>query len=96
MYAPRVFASIIGVLIVFAVSTYALTGSIGTTFWQTGISAVLLQVGYFAGVLIMVARAERSKRNGASKSEAVKSEQDPGKTGSMPVSRLNTPESPNV
>lgn len=96
MYAPRVFASILGVLIVFAIATYALTGSIGTTLWQTGVSAVLLQVGYFVGVLILVARAERSKRTGGTQNESVKSDQDGGKSGPLPVSHLNTPESPNV
>ncbi|NKN37277.1 exopolysaccharide production repressor exox [Agrobacterium sp. a22-2] len=70
MYAPRVFASMIGALIVFALATYALSGSLFGTFIQTIICAILLQVGYFAATLYLVWRAARDRKPipGASKS----------------------------
>lgn len=96
MYAPRVFASMLGALIVFAIATYALTGSIGTTLWQTVVSAVLLQVGYFVGVLILVSRSARRKHHGAPSGETAKPDPDTGKSAAVPVSRLNAPEHPNL
>ena len=61
MFAPRVFVSMIGALIVFAVATFWLTGSAFTTAWQTLLCAVLLQAGYFIGVLILVSRGRAGK-----------------------------------
>ncbi|WP_454747748.1 exopolysaccharide production repressor protein [Ciceribacter selenitireducens] len=97
MYAPRVFASMLGALIVFAIATYVLTGSIGTTLWQTAVAAVLLQLGYFVGVLVLVSRSARRKSQGASAvGETVKPDQNTAKSGPVPVSRLNAPEQPNL
>lgn len=96
MYAPRVFASMLGALIVFAIATYVLNGSIGTTLWQTAVAAVLLQLGYFVGVLVLVSRSARRKSQGASVSETVKPDQNTTKSGPVPVSRLNAPEQPNL
>lgn len=62
MFAPRVFVSMIGVLVVFAIVTFFLTGSAWTTVWQTLACAILLQVGYFIGVTILVAKAEKNRR----------------------------------
>lgn len=59
MYAPRVFVSMTGVLIVFAVSAYFMSGSFYTAFIQTLICAVLLQAGYFIGVLYLVRREKK-------------------------------------
>lgn len=59
MYAPRVFVSMTGVLIVFAVSAYFMTGSFYTALIQTLICAVLLQAGYFIGVLYLVRREKK-------------------------------------
>lgn len=59
MHAPRVFASIVCVLIAFAVASYIMTGSIWTVVIQTVISAVILQVGYFIGILLLVRREKR-------------------------------------
>ena len=56
MYAPRAFISMIAVLIVFAVAAYFMTGSLGQALVHTIICAVLLQVGYFIGVLYLVRR----------------------------------------
>lgn len=88
MYGPRVFLSMIGALVVFAIGTYALTGSIGSTALQTLICAVLLQVGYFAGVLYLVAKASREKASAASTSETVKKDAD---AKAAQVSSLKTP-----
>lgn len=59
MSFPRFLVGMVSVLLVFAVSTYAMTGSLGSTLWQTLICAVLIQLGYFLIVLILVARGER-------------------------------------
>ena len=46
----------IGVLVVFAVATYAFTLSAWTTFIYTALCAVLIQIGYFVAVLFLVWR----------------------------------------
>jgi exopolysaccharide production repressor protein len=47
----------IGVLVVFAIATYATTHSLWTTFINTLICAIVIQVGYFAAVLLMIWRS---------------------------------------
>lgn len=96
MYAPRVFASMLGALIVFAISIYLLTGSVGTTLWQTALAAVLLQVGYFVGVLLLVARAARRKGQGTPADDTTSSDRNAARSGTVPVSRMNTRERPNL
>ncbi|TDW25887.1 exopolysaccharide production repressor protein [Rhizobium azibense] len=61
MYAPRVFISMIGALAVFAVATYWLNGSLTTTLIDTVICAVLLQLGYFGGVLFLVWKEAKAR-----------------------------------
>ena len=61
MYAPRVFVSMIGALAVFAIATYCLNGSLAKTLIDTAISAVLLQVGYFGGVLFLVWKENKTR-----------------------------------
>lgn len=48
---------LIGVLVVFAVASYAITGSLVTTLINTALCAVLIQLGYFLAVLFLVWRA---------------------------------------
>lgn len=62
MFAPRVFVSMLGALAAFAIVTFILTGSAWTTAWQTLACAILIQVGYFAAVLVLVAREGRERR----------------------------------
>ncbi|MCW0982507.1 exopolysaccharide production repressor protein [Rhizobium sp. X9] len=62
MYAPRVFFSMIGALLIFAVATYFIHGSFYTAFIQTLICAVILQTGYFIAILVLVAREKRRMR----------------------------------
>jgi exopolysaccharide production repressor protein len=62
MYAPRVFISMMCALLVFAVATYFIYGSFYTSFIQTLICLVIIQVGYFIGVLILVAKEKRQMR----------------------------------
>jgi exopolysaccharide production repressor protein len=50
----------IGVLLVFAVTTYLITGSWWSTVVETVAVAVLVQVGYFAAVLFLVWRSSRA------------------------------------
>jgi hypothetical protein len=56
MYAPRVFVSMLAVLIVFAMSTYFMSGSLLSALIQTLICAAIIQTGYFIGVLYLVHR----------------------------------------
>ncbi|MBO9653678.1 MAG: exopolysaccharide production repressor protein [Agrobacterium tumefaciens] len=70
MYAPRVFFSMIGALLTFAVTTYFIHGSFYTAFIQTLICAVILQVGYFIGILVLVAREKRRMRETFSRDRA--------------------------
>jgi hypothetical protein len=56
MYAPRVFVSMLAVLVVFAVSSFFISGSVLSAIIQTVICAVLIQAGYFIGVLYLVRR----------------------------------------
>ncbi|WP_337267547.1 exopolysaccharide production repressor protein [Oryzifoliimicrobium ureilyticus] len=56
MYAPRVFISMFSALVVFAIASYVIGGSVVTTIIATVIATIVLQTGYFIGVLILVAR----------------------------------------
>lgn len=59
MSLPRFLVGMVSVLLVFAFSSYAMTGSLGSALLQTLICAVLLQLGYFLVILVLVARGER-------------------------------------
>lgn len=96
MYAPRILVSMMGALIAFAIGTYFLTGSLSTTIWQTAVSAVLLQLGYFVGVLVLVYRSVREKTTEASGGESVKSDNTDAKAAAVRVSPLNAPERPHL
>lgn len=50
------------VLLVFAITTYVVTRSLWTTFIQTGICALLAQIGYFAAVLFLVWRSAGTQK----------------------------------
>lgn len=76
MYAPRVFVSMTGVLIVFAVAAYFISGSVYTAFIHTLICAVLLQVGYFVGVLYLVRREKKLLDDGLAETAGVKTSKD--------------------
>ncbi|HWK65868.1 MAG TPA: exopolysaccharide production repressor protein [Rhizobiaceae bacterium] len=67
MSFPRFLVGMVSVLLVFAVTTYAMTGSLGSTLLQTVICAVLIQVGYFLAILFLVARSERETVSGTRK-----------------------------
>jgi exopolysaccharide production repressor protein len=56
MSLPVFLRGLVIVLVAFAIATYAITGSVWTTFVDTVICAVLVQVAYFAVVLFMVWR----------------------------------------
>lgn len=81
---------LIGVLLVFAITTYVITQSLWTTFVQTLICAVLLQIGYFAAVLFLVWRsADKAKEEGsAEKDDALpnlpKEDHPAGKVSQLP------------
>jgi exopolysaccharide production repressor protein len=65
MYAPRVFLSMVCVLLVFAAAAYWLSGSASTVIIATIVCAVLLQVGYFVGILFMVRQEKQFRDRGA-------------------------------
>ncbi len=60
MYAPRVFTSMLGALLAFAVAAYFMSGSLLSAFLQTIVCAIIIQVGYFIGVLYMIRREKQS------------------------------------
>lgn len=62
MYGPRALISMLAVLMVFAGVTYSLNGSIATTIWQTILCAIIIQVGYFIGILLLVRKERRLRR----------------------------------
>lgn len=55
---------LIGVLVAFAIASYAITQSAWTTFIQTLICAVIIQVGYFIAILFMVWRSGETRSSG--------------------------------
>ncbi|HVK90054.1 MAG TPA: exopolysaccharide production repressor protein [Mycoplana sp.] len=93
MYGPRVFLSMIGALVVFASATYGLTGSLGETLAKTLLCALLLQVGYFAGVLLLVWKEARARQRRLEKSTAGAVTENAAPP--LPVSRLKEPEHSN-
>jgi exopolysaccharide production repressor protein len=77
----------LGLLLVFAVVTYVITGSLWSTFVQTLICAVLVQIGYFAAVLFLVWRSGRaleSETKAAPGEAQPKGEPSPTKAARMP------------
>ena len=96
MYAPRVLVSMIGTLAFFAIVTYFITQSLSMTFLETALCAILLQIGYFSGVLFLVRSAEKSRRdalNGASVASDVVPNRSDEKSGSIPPATMNRSES---
>lgn len=55
---------LIGVLVAFAIASYAITQSAWTTFVQTLICAIIIQVGYFIAILFMVWRSSATNNRG--------------------------------
>lgn len=91
MYAPRVFISMLGALLVFGFATYGLTGSLYGTLIQTLICAVLLQVGYFVGVLFLVWKETRERRRQTEEAIRSASLGDTTAGAGLRVSTLNKP-----
>ena len=90
MSFPLFLRGLVGALLVFAVVTYLITGSVWSTFVQTVICAVLVQVGYFACVLFLVWRSSAAQKDdaGTLKSEAAqglaKDEKPTGEVAPLP------------
>ncbi|GAC1042959.1 exopolysaccharide production repressor protein [Rhizobium sp. No.120] len=83
MYAPRVFISMLGTLIVFAIATYFLTNSLSTTLIETALCAVLLQVGYFLGVLYLVWKERKALEAQLNEDKGPASVQEDGKVAGL-------------
>lgn len=79
MYAPRVFVSMIGTLAVFAIAAYVMSGSFWTALSETILCAVILQIGYFIGIVYLV-RREKAQMDSARSGDGVtaKSRADAG------------------
>ncbi|WP_246091902.1 exopolysaccharide production repressor protein [Aliirhizobium smilacinae] len=79
MYAPRVFVSMIGTLAVFAIAAYVMSGSFWMALGETILCAVILQIGYFIGIVYLV-RREKAQMDSARSSDGVtaKSRADAG------------------
>ncbi len=90
MYAPRVFISMTMVLLVFAVSAYFISGSVSTAFIHTLICAVILQAGYFIGVLYLV-RREKQERDTGQPAEAMVAKKDNRRDGLRADTAPNVP-----
>lgn len=91
MYGPRVFMSMIVTLLVFGLATYGLTGSLADALLRTLICAVLLQVGYFAGVLFLVWREARERKRKVDEAASTTMSAGDKSASGLPVSRLNEP-----
>ena len=66
MSAPRVFAGMFVTIIVFAIVTYCMTGSLVITVLESIAAAILLQLGYFLCIGYLVwKQAKRAAASGA-------------------------------
>ncbi|NTF44880.1 exopolysaccharide production repressor exox [Rhizobium sp. AC27/96] len=92
MYAPRVFVSMLGTLVVFAIATYFLTNSLSTTLIETAICAVLLQIGYFIGVLYLVWKERKALDAAMREDKATIPIGEDTKVGGLPAPSLNRSE----
>jgi len=72
MRAPKVFFCMIAVLLVFAASTYQLSGSLSETIIKSIIAAIVLQVGYFVGIVYLVAKEARARKAARGPQEVVR------------------------
>ncbi|MVA27535.1 exopolysaccharide production repressor protein [Agrobacterium vitis] len=73
MHAPKVFFSMIGALLVFAVATYFLSGSLAGTLIKTVLAAIVLQVGYFCAVAYLVFQETKRRTQATGTSDATAS-----------------------
>jgi TRAP-type uncharacterized transport system fused permease subunit len=71
MYAPRVFVSMLGTLAVFAIAAYVMSGSFWTALIETIFCALILQIGYFIGIVYMV-RREKAQMDADRSSDGLK------------------------
>ncbi|MGG6892840.1 MULTISPECIES: exopolysaccharide production repressor protein [Rhizobium] len=92
MYAPRVFISMLGTLVVFAIATYFLTNSLSTTLIETAICAVLLQIGYFLGVLYLVWKERKAQLALLNENKAAAPIAEDTSVGGMPAPGLKRSE----
>ncbi len=76
MYAPRVFVSMLGTLAVFAVAAYVMSGSFWTAFIETVLCALILQIGYFIGIVYLVRREKAQMESARSTEGPAKSRPD--------------------
>lgn len=81
------------VIVVFAITTYITTGSLWTTFIQTVICGVLIQIGYFMAVLLLVWRSGETMKREARKNETVQPKEESAVANAASLPRTGTPRS---
>lgn len=64
MSLPLFLRGLVLVLVAFAIATFAITQSWWTTLVNTALCALLLQLGYFAAVLLLIWRSGRPDQEG--------------------------------
>jgi exopolysaccharide production repressor protein len=90
MSFPLFLRGMLLLLVIFAITTYVMTQSFWTTAVYTMLCALLVQAGYFLGILLMVWRSHAGESNetAAPKAEANQPSpsvgEPPGASGSMP------------
>jgi exopolysaccharide production repressor protein len=90
MSAPRVFAGMFVTLIVFAIVTYCMTGSLVISVLESIAAAILLQLGYFLCIGFMVwKQAKRSAAPGESESAGTAESAREEKRGRLPGAPFN-------
>jgi exopolysaccharide production repressor protein len=72
MHAPKVFFSMIGALLIFAATTYYLSGSLSDTIIKSIIAAIVLQVGYFVAIVYFVAKEAKARKAALGEQEKVR------------------------
>jgi exopolysaccharide production repressor protein len=82
----------IGALVAFAIATYFLTDSFIRTLVETVICAILLQIGYFLGVLYLSWREAKARRTSAANGQTASGVRGEDPSVGLPTSNMNRSE----
>jgi exopolysaccharide production repressor protein len=82
----------IGALVAFAIATYFLTDSFTRTLVETVICAILLQIGYFLGVLYLSWREAKARRTSAASGQPASGVRGEDSSVGLPTSNMNRSE----
>ncbi|MBB4955107.1 exopolysaccharide production repressor protein [Agrobacterium vitis] len=85
MHAPKVFFCMIGAILIFAATTYYVSGSVSDTIIKSIIAAIILQVGYFMAIVYFVSKEAKARKAAlGSEEQARTTQQDTGKMAARP------------